>query len=547
MIDPTPEPDSADWWLLRLGKRLEEDVPRLNLLDSYWRGNPPLPHGNQKMREAYRRLQRIARVNFGKLVAEAVLERMKVVGFRAGADATDEADKDGWRDWQANDMDADSGLVHRAMIVMSRAYVLVGRRDDADDQDPDDPDTPATQVLITPEDPRQVIHESAPENRRDVRAAIKTWWDDIDTCVRAVLYLPDTIHYYRTGKRTKDASDPLWDARNWYPDEEEYPGGVVDNELGEVPVTPFVCMPDMSGWGLGEYEDMLDTLDRINTGILDRLVISAMQAYRQRWASGVDMTDENGNPSADFDPGADMLWSVPDEKAKFGEFGVTDLSPIIKAVESDIMHLAAVTRTPPSYLLAGIVNVSGNALALTETGLVSKIVERETETGNSWERVYRQVGKLSGRTVARDAEVIWSDPQFRSMNEMASASVQLVSAGVPWRTRMRLLGFSPQDIERMEAERLHDAMMASILAPLGIAEGGSLALNRGITYTEANVLPGQATDQSPAPTPTPTPAGPSGAAAGSNNPPGSSPAKAGPAAGQQSPSKPPRTGKPRGS
>lgn len=535
MLSQNPLPDSPDWWLLRLGQRLQDETPRFNLLESYWLGDPPLPHGNRKMREAYRRLQRIARTNFGNLVTEAMVERQKVVGFRAGSDATIDADKEAWKWWQANDLDANQCLVHRAAAQMSRSYVIVGER--AADEVYDDDDVPGG-VLITPEDPRQVIHESAPEDRRDVKAALKTWWDDVDGCQRAILFLPDTIHYFATRKRARDSADPLWTAANWFVDDSEHPGGSVVNALGEVPVVPFVNRPNMAGEGLGEYEDCRDILDRINTVILDRLVVSAMQAYRQRWATGIEMTDENGNPDASFDPGADMLWAIADEKAKLGEFGITDVTPIIKAAESDVMYLAAITRTPPSYLLAGIVNVSGNALALTETGLVSKITERNAELGSSWERVYRLAAKVAGSAVSVDAEVIWTDPQFRSMNEMAAASVQLVSAGVPWRTRMRLLGFSPQDIDRMEAERLHDAMMASILAPLPMSEGGSLAINRGVTWTEQNVLPGKPTNESPAPSPnvdTPGGTGPP-----SQNKPGSTPAKAGPQAGTQSPSKPPK-------
>lgn len=474
MLPDATNPGAPGWWLLRLGKRLAEDQKRFDRLEAYWKGDPPLPHGNRKMREAYRRLQRLARTNFGALIAEALLERLKVVGFRAGADATQDADKAAWGWWQYNDLDADSGLVHRSAVVMSRAYVIVGP----------DPDQPG-RVLVTAEDPRQVIHESAPTNRRQVRAALKTWWDDVTDAQLAVLYLPDRIHYYRTAANVKrDSSTSPWTVSSWEPDtSQDYPDGSAANPLGEVPVTPFTNRPDMAGVGLGEYEDVLDMLDRVNTVILDRLVISAMQAYRQRYATGVDLTDEDGNPSAEFDPGADLLWAVPDEKAKFGEFNPTDLTPIIKAIESDVQYLAAITRTPPHYLLAGIVNASGDALSVAESGLASKASERLLEFGNSWERVYRLAARLLGRTVGDDAEVLWRDPQFHSLSQMAAANVQLMQAGVPWRTRMRMLDMSPSEIDRMEAERAHDAMLTAALAPLSIAEGGQLG-SRGVTYTD---------------------------------------------------------------
>jgi hypothetical protein len=243
---------------------------------------------------------------------------------------------------------------------------------------------------------------------------------------------------------------------------------------------PFLTCPDLSGKTLGEFEDVLPVQDRINTEVLDRLVISAMQAYRQRWATGVDLTDENGNPDNGFDPGADLLWNVSDENAKFGEFQPVDLAGVLKAVDSDVQHLAAITRTPPHYLLGSMVNTSGDALAAAETGLTSKVIERSQEFGESWELVYQLAGRIMGKTVPDDCEVIWANPQFRTLTEMAAASVQLMTAGVPWRTRMAELDYTPSQIDRMQAERASDALLTAALAPqvpssLPGAPGGAAA------------------------------------------------------------------------
>lgn len=462
MLDDARTPNSPDWWLLRLGQRLGADIGRMDRLDDYWRGDHPLPFGNMKMREAYRRFQKQSKTNFCKLVAESVVERIKVTGFRTGSGGSETLDKEAWGWWQSNHLDADSGLVHRAAIVMSRAYVIVG-------EDPDNPGRP----LVTGEDPRQVIHESSPTNRRKRLAAMKTWWDDVNSRQLAVLYLPDTICYYR-GRVQKQAPTNMWTQGAWEIDDtDEYPTGTAVNTLGEVPVVPFLCCPDLGGNTLGEFEDCIPIQDRINTEVLDRMVISAMQAYRQRWATGVDLTDENGQPSGGFDPGADLLWNVSDEAAKFGEFSPVDLTSVLKAVEADVQHLAAITRTPPHYLLGAIVNASGDALAAAETGLTSKVTERSVEFGESWETVYQLAGLVQGQKVPDDCEVIWQDPQFRTLMEMAAASVQLVTAGVPWRTRMALLDFTPSQIDRMQSERAADVMLNAVLAPPMLPPGGT--------------------------------------------------------------------------
>jgi hypothetical protein len=237
------------------------------------------------------------------------------------------------------------------------------------------------------------------------------------------------------------------------------PFGSAVNELGEVPVVPFVNRPDLAGGGLGEFEDVTDVQDRINTITLDLSVISSMQAYRQRWVKGVDPEDDKGNPQTLFDPGADLIWVTPEDDAQFGEFGATDLSPLIAAIESSVQTLCAITRCPPHYLIGQIVNVSGDALQAAEAPLTVKVMEREQEFGESWEAVYRLAGKVLGAEIAEDAEVIWKDPQFRTLTEMAAASVQLEAAGVPWRTRMAMLDKTPQEIDRMQVERQDDVAL----------------------------------------------------------------------------------------
>lgn len=514
MLDDAQTAGSPGWWLLRLGKQLADETPRLNTLYQYWCGDHPLPYGNKRMREAYKRLQKQARSNYTGLVAETVLERIKLLGFRTGtggkpgttlvgatssAAVADQTDQDAWQWWQANRMDANSGLVHRSAVIMSRSYVIVGKN------------AKTGKPLVTGEDPRKVTHESDPTDRYNVRAAVKCWRDDVEQRDFAVLYLPDKVWYFRSAANMANDQEP-WQAAKWELDvSNDYPEGWAKNEFGEVPVVPFLCRPDLDGNSLGEFEDVTDVQDRINTVVLDRLVISAMQAYRQRWAKGIEVEDANGNVQSMFDPGADLLWSTPSDTAQFGSFEAVDLTGILKATESDVTHLAAITRTPPHYLIGAMVNVSGDALAAAETGLVSKVQEREQEFGESWEAVYRLAGKVEGRELPDDCEVIWKDPQFRTLTELAAANVQLMTAGVPWRTRMAMLGKTPTEIDRMEAERAHDAMLAQILAPLSIAEGGTLG-SRGISYTD-KASPAQleagaaASNGSTPPAPTPAPAG----------------------------------------
>lgn len=469
----TKTPGSAGWWLARLDERLWMRRRRYDRLYRYYMGNADLPEGDERCREMFRRFQKKARTNMCRLVANAVNERLEVVGFRAGAATTPGNDMNAWQIWQANHLDADQSLVHLNALIMSDAYVIVGPPDD--DGDGDETGFP----LITGEDARQVIAEMDPINRRKVRAALKTWYDDVDQRRHAVLYLPDSINYFSVQTDNYDSirhdmqspySPPRVSYDSWETESEP-----VDNPISPVvPVVRFVVEPMLGGDGLGEFEDVIDIQDRINDTILNRLVIQKVQAYRQRWVTGVETEDENGNDlDLPFVPGVDLLWAVDDDTVKFGEFGVTDLKPILDAIKDDVTHLTMLTGLPPHYVAGDIVNASADALAAAEARLVVKAARRASQFGEAWEQVLRLAYLYMDQADAFgvDAEVQWKDPERKTPAQVADAVVKKQMAGVPWRQRMEDLGYSPTQIERMKAERAADALLAHALAAANAAGG----------------------------------------------------------------------------
>lgn len=450
---------SAEWWLFRLGRQLDAERPQLDLLDAYDRGEHPLPRGHERAREAYRRFQRMSRSNFVGLVTDAVLDRLQVAGFRMGGQGEHEADETAQRVWQGNQLDADAGLVMRDALVMRRSYVCVGPDDDGG-------------VLLTGEDPRQVIHAVDPRNRRRVRAALKVWRDDLDGLDHAVVYLPETVHYFVSPKGPDDST--RWQPGRWDVDDAEVEGGVIENPTAPlVPVVPFVNRPDKDRGGFGEAEDVTDIQDRINQTALDRLTTGAAQAFRQRWAKGVALEDEQGRALQPFDPGADLLWAVDAPDAQFGDFDAADLGQFIDAVKHDTEQLASITRTPPYYLLGAMANLSGDALTAAESGLVSKVKKRMAQFGESWEQAMRLAFMLLGEEAAVDAETIWTEPERRNEAAAADAAVKKQSVGVPWRQIMEDLRYSPQQIARMDAERTSDAFLAALTQPAQPDESAS--------------------------------------------------------------------------
>src|SRR3954453_23767456 len=112
--------------MARLLKKLGQSKRRYDRLDEYYTGENGIPLcATRVVRDAYQRLMRVSRTNFADVVVEASRERMAINGFRPGAEGDELGDKEAQRIWQANSLDADSMLVHRAMLSMADSYVIV--------------------------------------------------------------------------------------------------------------------------------------------------------------------------------------------------------------------------------------------------------------------------------------------------------------------------------------------------------------------------------------------------------------------------------------
>lgn len=456
-------PGSPDWWVARLMPKLANQAQQSWRLDEIYRNEHDLPPMCPQVREAYLRLMSMARTNYAELIVEAVRERMTVVGFRTGASVDPTGDDAAWALWQANSLDADSDLVHRAKLSMGDAFVIVGR--DGGD------------VVITPEDPREVVVEMDPVRRRRVRAAMKVFHDDIIEMDALYLYLPgQVLRAFRPAPMTAvyDDEGPSLETGGWIWDSaERLPADVV-------PVVPFMNRADLYGSTQGEFETHVGHLERINYVLLNRLEIATLQAFRQRALKGVPDEDEHGN-KIDYDdvfaadPGS--LWLLP-ETADLWESGQVDLTPLLSSMRDDVEQLAAVTRTPMHYFAPASANQSAEGASLARESLMFKVRDQLRQTGESWEAVMSTAFTFANdaeRASRADMEVIWADPERHSLAEQADAATKAFTGGLPWRAVMeRIWQMTPQEIDRLETERMNDALMqsyfdttAAVQAPAG--------------------------------------------------------------------------------
>lgn len=447
---------TPDKWRELLLERLHDQARHHRMFDAYYVGEHPLPDAPNGARTEFLRLMRLARSNWCELIVDAVAERLEVVGVRFG-DAG--ADLDVWRTiWQPNNLDELHGQVHTEALIGGTAGVLVWPSSNGNDR-----------PEVTVEHPAQLYVELDGGDPRRRRAAIKSWREDGDEYAVVMTAAgeidPDTpaMVYKWIRVNGRHAWEPYAGPGD--------PGPAFEHPLGAVSAVPFTNKRRMIGSGVSELAGgITDIQDRINETLFNRITAARFSAFRQRWVTGMDIPvdPETGKPIEPFKAAVDRIWMAEATDTKFGEFGATDLAPFIKAVEADIQHLAAISRTPPHYLLGQSgAFPSGESLKATETGLVAKVKARALSFGGAWEEVIRlALGAMSDARGADDSlEVIWSDPESKGTGELVDALVKLGTIGVPNEELWRIYGASPQEVNRWRAMGARQGLAAAAAAP----------------------------------------------------------------------------------
>jgi len=422
-------------WRDTLLKALAGRQSAIRQADAYYRGEHNMAFSTAQYREVFGTLFSHFADNWCDLVVDASAERLRVEGFRFGEDPN--ADEAAWEIWQRNKMDAEADMAHTDAIKLGCTYVLVG----ADD---------GGQASMQVEPADKAIVALDPAQGRHRLAGLRSWTDEfgVEHCA---LYLPDEVRWWRregsgnTGETTSRWEDDL---------------GSGTNPLGVVPLIPLANAPTLGNrLGRSDIERVIPLQNAINKLCADMIVASEFAAYPQRWATGVEIpvnpeTGEKYQPN--FLGGADRVWGVEADQARFGNFAIADLSPYVRAIEMCIQHIAAQTRTPPHYLLGAMGSFpSGESLKATETGLVAKVRRKQLSFGEGWEEAMRLAFQVEGDKQHGDVvtvETIWANPESRIVAETVDAAVKLASIGVPRPALWEYVGASPQQVARWREE-----------------------------------------------------------------------------------------------
>jgi hypothetical protein len=457
---PTAPPDSRLRSEEELALVLEEAVKRIKACHMhyrryylYYRGVHRLVFASEKWRNAFGYIFQQFADNLCPTVVNVLVDRLQLTQFEADDNAT-EAHVDAANQlWEANKMDVRAGEVMKTAVKCGDSYLLVRL-------DPRDPEK--KRIRFYPQNPWNIAVEYDPEDHEVILWGAKLWRLP-NGRHRIVLYFPEGEYHFIT--KNKEAYDGVPEkSEAWEPFPMIETG--VNYELKDesepqrVPIFHFANDAECGGLGVSELANVLPLQDLLNKSVMDMAVAMEFVALPQRYATGIEIAidPESGEAQVPFEPGVDKVWATESENVKFGEFPAADLTKMVSVQDGLRVEIARVSGTPlHHFMLHSGEAPSGEALRALEARLIKKAMDRQGAFGDVWEAIFAYALALLGQEdVTLCAK--WTDPAPISDKELAeTVKIKKVDIGISQKQAWRELGYTEEEIEKMEGEKEEEA------------------------------------------------------------------------------------------
>lgn len=439
---------------------------------SYYKGQEGrMKFASDEFREYFQRRFEGFSDNWCMPVAQAPVERITYLGMRLpGAKTADEALA---RAWERNEADRGLSEALLMMTIAKRSFALVSP-------------TPGKRARITFEHPDSAALVRDPVTR-ERKAGLVVWQDD--KAEYGELHLPGSILSLKRDKTTVDRGDryvaPGIDGWTFNEDatvERTNPLGVV----GLVEFRNQALLDDDPISDIAGVEAMQDSINLVWAYLLNALDYASLpgRVILNAEIPKVPILDKDtgnvvGERPVELDTLIrDRMAFVPGEKASIGEWTAANLDAYSKVIEHAVQHVAAQTRTPGHYLLAGD-NVPATGFELAEAGLTSKSSERISYAAPVVREINRLVAlaEQNSRLAEKVAEgrALWRKPQYRSEPQLMDGLVKMRKAGFPFQWLAEEYGLSPSEVKRvmgMVREEQSDPYLATLNAKDAAAGDG---------------------------------------------------------------------------
>lgn len=380
--------------------------------ERYYNGTHELSFATEKFANAFGTQFREFAMNLCPVVCDAVKDKLKITGFTADPGSSDQASRAA-RIWEQNRMGLRAGEVHKEVLKNGDAYAIVW------------PDG-SGRAMIHPNKAANICVTYDEESPGRILSAAKVW-RTANKHTRLNLFFPDRIERYITAKPSEAAlpasSEFVPFVASSHLDAQLSAGSgadlsMVNNPFGIVPVFHFANNADTGMLGRSELEAAIPIQDGLNKSVLDMLVAMEFSAFRQRWASGIEVEfDADGKAIAPFRSGVDRLWVAQDPNSKFGDFEAAKLDQFLQVKDSFRIDIASVTGTPLHYLMPHMRGQpSGETLKKSETRFIAKVRDRQSAFGQVWSDLMEFALMIEGSSSCV-LHTQWEDPAPTSERE----------------------------------------------------------------------------------------------------------------------------------
>lgn len=430
--------------------RWRTERQKLDRIDAWARWDHEPPHKPTQATAEYRELAARSQAPWGDLIVSSVAQTLYVEGYRRPEAPEDST---GWNIWQANGMDSRQVAIHRAVLTYGVAYglVLPGK------------------VALTGQ-PMPMMRGVSPREMFAFYA--DPAWDEYP--VYAIRVKPNGPEKLRV----------------WFYDDEQVFTFDVDgidgrpvpvgepeaHAIGVCPVVRYTNRFDLEGRAAGEVEPFIPVLGSIDQTKFDRLVVQRFASWIVRTISGMSVAESAAAAGTTVEQ-AKMKLKVEDflvaedADTRFGALPASPLEGFIKAHESDLTVLAAVSQTPAYELLGQLANLSAEALAAARASLTAKSDERKHTCGETHEQFIRLACHVLGDAdgaADSNAQVRWADTSIRSIAQAVDAFGKLVQMlGFPPEVLWpKVPGMTQQDVDEAKAITAERGGMDALLQEL---------------------------------------------------------------------------------
>ena len=453
------EPTTPAEWLPILAARMDNrhstpanGEPSLDRLRRYARGKVDLPEMGPNLRESWQAFQKKSRTDYGGIAVRSLRNRIRPNGIRIGDGRDHPALEVARQVWRNNRADVEVAEAIRDYLELAVGYLLV----EADGEGG---------VLFRRQAPERFLAIPDPVTPWRARAALKAWRDDVAGLDHVRVILPGVVQEFTRPSKKGNGQVylNLGAVSQWTPSGDPVAHG------GGTGVTILDRGED--GAFLSPH---LDPLDRIALGKLQRLVIVAMQAFRQRALkpkdaeNGLPDEDDDGNTinwSAAFSPAPGALWELP-AGIDIWESQTADVIPLLEAEKADARDFAAASGTPISALIPDGQNQSAEGAANSKEQQIAQAKDDIVRIRPAIEGAVKHAVEAAGVALgdADTIEVLFAPPEHVSLSERYAAAVQAKGAGLSARTIKRdILGMTPDQIEQDEADAGADMLAAALM------------------------------------------------------------------------------------